>query len=109
MSVLHRFLAHLELRTLHDAKKYRREPVVVFRCVTHHRSERRHVGVFDASAGSVRSWVDSQTEHPGIDQGLDKANATLKAAVAAGEGTAKSAGSRAEALRGQIQEILSGS
>jgi len=69
----------------------------------------RDLGVFDASAGSVRSWVDSQTEHPGIDQGLDKANATLKAAVAAGEGTAKSAGSRAEALRGQIQEILSGS
>jgi hypothetical protein len=64
--------------------------------------------VFDASKTgmSLRSWVDGQTEHPGIDEGLDKDNRTLVAAVAAGEQTAASAGAKAKAWREQISAIL---
>src|SRR5215208_3036389 len=42
------------------------------------RKQYRDLGVFDASTGSVRAWVDRQTDHPGVDQGLRKSNATLK-------------------------------
>jgi hypothetical protein len=69
------------------------------------RKQYRDLGVFDASAGSVRAWVDSQTDHPGIDQGLRKSNATLKAAVAVGGETAESAASKAALWRDQIREI----
>jgi hypothetical protein len=69
------------------------------------RREYRDLGVFDASAGSIRSWVDAQTEHPGIDKGLKKSNATLKAAVASGRGTEKSASSIADAWRSQIKKL----
>jgi hypothetical protein len=72
--------------------------------------EFRDLGVFDAAKTgmSLRSWVDGQTEHPGIDQGLDKDNRTLVAAVAAGEQTAVSAGAKASAWREQISAILKG-
>jgi hypothetical protein len=69
------------------------------------RREYRDLGVFDAKAGSIRSWVDAQTDHPGIDRGLKKSNATLKAAVAAGRTTAKSASSNAAAWHDQIKAI----
>jgi hypothetical protein len=69
------------------------------------RKQYRDLGVFDASAGSVRAWVDGQTEHPGVDQGLRKSNATLKAAVTAGGETAESAASKAALWRNQIGEI----
>ena len=64
--------------------------------------------MFDAAkAGmSLRSWIDGQTEHPGIDEGLDKENRTLTAAVAAGEQTAASANAKAAAWREQISAIL---
>jgi hypothetical protein len=57
---------------------------------------------------SLRSWIDGQTDHPGIDQGLDKDNRTLVAAVAAGERTAASANAKANAWREQISAILKG-
>jgi hypothetical protein len=73
------------------------------------RKEFRDLGMFDtAAAASLRSWIDGRTEHPGIDRGLKKSDATLKAAVAVGRETAKSAGSKATALRAQIDSILAG-
>ena len=70
----------------------------------------RDLGVFDArSQASVRAWVDSQTEHPGIDTGLDASSETLQAAVAKGEDTAQAAGAKARVWREQIREILNGS
>jgi hypothetical protein len=74
------------------------------------KAEFRDLGVFDASQTgmSLRSWVDGQTDHPGIDQGLPKSNRTLTAAVAAGEKTAASANAKAAAWRRQISAILQG-
>jgi hypothetical protein len=69
----------------------------------------RDLGVFDtAKAASLRAWIDGQTDHPGIDQGLKKSNTTLKEAVAAGKETTKSASSKAQTLRAQISGILDG-
>src|SRR5258708_3991523 len=53
MSVLHRFGAHLELRTLHDAEQNRRKPVVVLRRVRDDGAERGHVGIFHAAAERI--------------------------------------------------------
>jgi hypothetical protein len=72
------------------------------------RREYRDLGVFDASAGSLRAWVDGQTDHPGIDQGLKKSNANLKAAVSVGKETTKAASARAKAWADLIDEIKSG-
>jgi hypothetical protein len=69
--------------------------------------EFRNLGVL-SGAMSVRSWIDSQTQHPGIDEGLPKSDAKLQAAVAAGERTAESASAKAARLREQIDRILSG-
>jgi hypothetical protein len=68
----------------------------------------RDLGVFDtAKTGmALRAWIDSQTEHPGIDEGLDKRNAALTAAVEAGDRTAASANAKAAAWRAQISAIL---
>jgi hypothetical protein len=70
----------------------------------------RDLGVFDAkTAGtSLRSWVDGQTQHPGIDHGLKKSDVSLTAAVKKGEATAKSSNAKAKAWRAQISEILKG-
>jgi hypothetical protein len=72
--------------------------------------EFRDLGKFDsAKAGmSLRSWIDGQTDHGAIDTGLPKSNATLMAAVAAGESTAASANAKADAWRSQIAAILKG-
>jgi hypothetical protein len=69
------------------------------------RKQYRDLGVFDATAGSLRVWIDAQTQHPGIDRGLRRTNPTLKAAVAVGEETAASASSKAEAWREQITSM----
>jgi hypothetical protein len=69
------------------------------------RKQYRDLGVFDASAGSLRVWIDAQTQHPGIDRGLRRTNPILKAAVAVGEETAASASSKAEAWREQIADM----
>ena len=69
------------------------------------RREYRDLGVFDAKAGSLRSWIDAQTDHPGIDQGLKKSNTALKAAVAVGEETKESSSSTADAWRNQIRSL----
>jgi hypothetical protein len=60
------------------------------------------LGVFDAKAGSIRAWIDAQTEHPGIDQGLEKSSPSLTAAVALGAETEQSAASKASAWREQV-------
>jgi hypothetical protein len=71
------------------------------------RKEYRDLGVFDTgAAASLRAWIDSQTDHPGIDQGLKKSDETLRAAVAAGKETASASSSRANRLRKEINRIL---
>jgi hypothetical protein len=72
------------------------------------RKQYRDLGVFDAAAGSLRAWIDGQTDHPGIDQGLKKSNPALKAAVAVGQETAEAAGTKAQAWRDLIAAIRSG-
>jgi len=72
------------------------------------RKQFRDLGHFDASAGSLRAWVDGQTDHPGVDQGLKTTNPTLKAAVAVGEQTSASASSKADLWREQVAAIKAG-
>lgn len=71
-------------------------------------SEYRDLGEFDLEAGSLRAWIDAQTDHPGIDQGLKKSNKALKAAVAVGKQTEKSAASKAGAWREQVKGLKGG-
>ena len=68
----------------------------------------RDLGVFDAqkTGSALRAWIDGQTDHPGIDQGLQKSDASLTAAVKKGKTTAKSSSAKAKAWREQIAEIL---
>lgn len=71
--------------------------------------EFRDLGVFDARADgrSLRAWIDSQTEHPGIDRGLARSSAMLQTAVDRGSGTTRSAGAKARSWREQIDALLS--
>jgi hypothetical protein len=68
----------------------------------------RDLGVFDAqkTGSSLRAWIDGQTDHPGIDQGLTKSDPSLTAAVKKGKATAKSSNAKAKAWREQIAEII---
>lgn len=68
-------------------------------------SKFRDLNVRDSKATSLRAWIDGQTKHPGIDRGLKKSNKTLKAAVAAGRQTEKSASSRAAAWHKQVKAL----
>ncbi len=72
------------------------------------RPQFKDLGVFDGQAASLREWVDSQTEHPGIDQGLPKSNRELKAAVAKGQESDASSEARAKQLERQLQSIVGG-
>jgi hypothetical protein len=63
------------------------------------------LGVLAGQASSVRAWIDSQTDHPGIDRGLKKSDKTLRAAVTVGRQTAKSASAKADSWRGQIGRL----
>lgn len=66
----------------------------------------RDLGVFDArTGGSVRSWVDCNTPHPGVDRGLDPSSPVLQGAVGRGEQTARSASAKARAWREQIEAL----
>jgi hypothetical protein len=68
----------------------------------------RDIGIFDAtSQASVRAWIDSQTEHPGIDDGLKPSNATLQDAVAKGQAAIPSSTAKAEAWHRQVDAIIS--
>jgi hypothetical protein len=74
------------------------------------RKEYRDLGVFDAAKhGSLRSFIDSQTDHPGIDKGLPKSDRSLRAAVKAGRETASSAASKAGSLREQYRTVIDAS
>jgi len=66
----------------------------------------RDLGIFDASAANVRSWVDAQTEHPGIDRGLSKSNPVLQTAVDAGAETAAASKALTEELLGQVNALV---
>lgn len=68
-------------------------------------SKFRDLNVRDSKASSLRAWIDGQTKHPGIDQGLKKSDKTLKAAVAVGRQTEKSASSRAAAWHKQVKAL----
>jgi hypothetical protein len=67
--------------------------------------EFRDLGQFDAQASSLRAWIDGQTDHPGIDNGLRKSNASLKRAVKAGKQGAAAASAQADSLRAHVAEI----
>jgi hypothetical protein len=74
------------------------------------RKEYRDLGVFDAAKhGSLRTFIDSQTDHPGIDKGLPKSDSSLRAAVKAGRETASSAASKAVSLREQYRTVIDAS
>jgi hypothetical protein len=74
------------------------------------RKEYRDLGVFDAAKhGSLRVFIDSQTDHPGIDKGLPKSDSSLRAAVKAGRETASSAASKAGSLREQYRTVIDAS
>lgn len=74
------------------------------------RKEYRDLGVFDAAKhGSLRTFIDSQTDHPGIDKGLPKSDSSLRAAVRAGRETASSAASKAGSLREQYRTVIDAS
>jgi hypothetical protein len=74
------------------------------------RKEYRDLGVFDAAKhGSLRAFIDSRTDHPGIDKGLPKSDASLRAAVRAGQETAESAASKAAAWRDQVGAAIEAS
>jgi hypothetical protein len=74
------------------------------------RKEYRDLGVFDAAKhGSLRTFIDSQTDHPGIDKGLPKSDRSLKAAVQAGRETADSAASKADSWRDQYRAVIEAS
>jgi hypothetical protein len=70
----------------------------------------RDLGVFDQSKSgmALRAWIDGQTDHPGIDQGLKKSDTSLTAAVKKGKSTAKSSNAKAKSWRSQIDAILKG-
>jgi hypothetical protein len=69
----------------------------------------RDLGVFAASGGtSLRPWIDSQTDHPGIDAGLKKTDSKLREAVAAGKKTGQAASYKAQTLRTQISGLIEG-
>ena len=65
----------------------------------------RDLGEFDAQAGSLRAWIDGQTDHPGIDYGLDKGNSVLTQAVDVGKEAATSAAAQADRLRARVTQI----
>ena len=74
------------------------------------RKEYRDLGVFDvAQHGSLRAFIDANTEHPGIDKGLAKSNRSLKAAVKVGRETESSAASKAAAWRQQTAALIEAS
>jgi hypothetical protein len=71
------------------------------------RKEYRDLGVFDvAKHGSLRSFIDSETDHPGIHKGLPKSDSSLRAAVQAGKETASSAASKADSWRAQYRTVI---
>jgi hypothetical protein len=61
-----------------------------------------------ARSGSIRSWIDAQTQHPGIDAGLSPGSDVLQAAVARGAATAASSSAKAAALRAQVESLVRG-
>ena len=74
------------------------------------RKEYRDLGVFDVTQHpSLRAFIDSQTDHPGIDKGLPKSNSSLKAAVRAGQETEASAVSKARTWREQVTAVIEAS
>ena len=69
--------------------------------------EFRDLGVFESAAhGTLRSWIDGSTDHPGIDSGLEKSDATLVAAVAAGRQTQQAAAAKADSWRVQVDNMI---
>src|SRR4051794_10131121 len=74
------------------------------------RKEFRDVGEFDlAQHQSLRSWIDSQSDHPGIDRGLKKSDQTLKTAVAQGKETEAAAAAKAAGWREQMRSTIDSS
>jgi hypothetical protein len=74
------------------------------------RKEYLDLGVFDvAKHGSLRAFIDRQTDHPGIEKGLPRGDAKLRDAVKAGKQTARSAASKADSWREQYTAAIEAS
>jgi hypothetical protein len=74
------------------------------------RKEIVDLGEFDvARHESLRTWIDSQTEHPGIDEGLPKSDSTLKEAVKVGKETKKASAAKAKTWRRQVDRVIESS
>jgi hypothetical protein len=66
----------------------------------------RDLGVFDAKASSLRTWIDGQSPLPGIDDGLPTGQPALVSAVALGDQSREVGTARADALQAHIATIL---
>jgi hypothetical protein len=74
------------------------------------RKEIVDLGEFDvARHESLRTWIDGQTEHPGIDKGLAKSDSTLKEAVKVGKETKKASAAKAKTWRRQVDRVIESS
>jgi hypothetical protein len=62
-------------------------------------------GPYDASFGSVRAWIDSLLDHPGIDHGLPAEDPALRAANDTFDASVQGAEARADALHEQIEGL----
>jgi hypothetical protein len=71
------------------------------------RREFRDLGEVDRSM-SLREFVDRNTEHPEIDEGVAADSQRLQAAIEAGEADQESANQQAEDWRTLIDELISG-
>jgi hypothetical protein len=61
----------------------------------------------DASeAESLRVWIDTNTPHPGIDEGLKKSDKSLKAAVSLGKQSQKAGEAKAAAWREHFTRVI---
>jgi hypothetical protein len=74
------------------------------------RKEIVDLGEFDvARHESLRTWIDGQTEHPGIDKGLAKSDSALKEAVKVGKETRKASAAKAKTWRRQVDRVIDSS
>jgi hypothetical protein len=74
------------------------------------RKEFRDLGEFDvAQHQSLRSWIDANTDHPGIDRGLKKSDESLKSAVTQGKETQKASAAKAQSWRELVGRVIESS
>ncbi len=73
--------------------------------VTNGKKEFADLGVWHPSSRSVREFVDSKTEHPGLDRGLDPQNKRLRSAIEAEQKNKRARERAAQLLRQELQAL----